>query len=118
MPYLVGLYVGIDEFFPTNTKFFDLDFVLQSTHTDIDFSLFFFLLQPVFLTLTVNITMITSFKVAYIFSALVFSVYVAALQSSHTAFSGFLFSACDSKHTFFWGLNDAHMYQYTSQLIT
>ena len=33
---------------------------------------------------------ISSFKVTYIFSALVFSVYVAALQSGHTAFSGFL----------------------------
>ena len=36
--------------------------------------------------------MITSFKVTYIFSTLVFSVYVAALQSGHTAFSGFLFN--------------------------
>ena len=84
---LLGRFVGIGEFLPTNTKFIDLDFVLHWTRTDIDFSLFF-LLQPVFLTLTVNIS---SFKVTYRFSALVFSVYVAALQSGHTAFSGFLY---------------------------
>ena len=42
---------------------------------------FFFLLQPVFLTLTVTC----------IFSALASLVYVAALQSGHTAFSIFLF---------------------------
>ena len=65
---------GIDKFFPTNTKFCDLkiDFALQWTLTDIDFSLFCFLLQPVFLTLTVNFS---SFNVTYTFSALVFSVY-------------------------------------------
>ena len=33
---------------------------------------------------------ISSFKVTYIFSALFFSVYVAALQSGHTAFSLYL----------------------------
>ena len=84
-------FAGIDEFFPTNTKFYDLDldFALQWTHTEIDFSLFFFLLKPVFLTLTVNIS---SFKVTYIFSALIFLVNFAALQSGHTAFSGFLFN--------------------------
>ena len=86
---LLGRVVGIDEFFQTNTKFcdLDLDFTLQWTHTEIDFSLFFFFCNHYFL-LTVNIS---SFKVTYIFSALVFSVYVAALQSGHTAFSGFLF---------------------------
>ena len=41
---LHGRFIGIDEFFPTNKKFcdLDLDFALQWTHTDIDFSLFFF----------------------------------------------------------------------------
>ena len=70
---LLGRFIGIVEFFPTNKTFcdLDLDFALQWTHTDIDFSLFFFLLQPVFLTLIVNIS---SFKVTFIFSALVFSV--------------------------------------------
>ena len=71
---LRGRFVGIDKFFPTNTKFCDLklDSALQWTHTDIDFSLFCFLLQPVFLTLSVNFS---SFNVTYTFLALVFSVY-------------------------------------------
>ena len=46
--------------------------MLQWTHTEIDFSLFCFLLQPVFLILTVNFS---SFNVTFTFSALVFSVY-------------------------------------------
>ena len=58
-----------------------------------------FLLQPVFLTLTMNIS---SFKVTYSFLALVFSVYVAALQSGRTAFSGFLFFAQTDGITFIW----------------
>ena len=71
---LRGRFLGIDKFFPANTKFSDLnlDSALQWTHNDIDFSLFCFLLQPVFLTLTVNFS---SFNLPYIFSALVFSVY-------------------------------------------
>ena len=38
----LGEFVNIDEFFPTSTKFGDLDlyFALKWTHTDIDFSLF------------------------------------------------------------------------------
>ena len=48
---LLGSFVGIDEFFLTNTKFFDLelDFALQLTHTDIDLSLFFFFCNQYFL---------------------------------------------------------------------
>ena len=139
---LLGRFVGIDDFFSINTKFcdLDLDFALQWTHTDIDFSLFsftplitcmpylvglkalmsssqptqnfvtltltscfsehtliltlacfFFLLQPEFLTLIMLIVNISSFKVTYMFLALVFSVYVATLQSGHIAFNGFLF---------------------------
>ena len=41
---LLGRFEGIDEFFPTNKKICDLDrdFVLQWTHTDIDFSSYIF----------------------------------------------------------------------------
>ena len=40
---LRGRFVGIDKFFPTNTKFCDLklDSALQWTHTDIDFIAYF-----------------------------------------------------------------------------
>ena len=86
---LLGRFVGIDKFFPINTKFCDLDLDFA-----LDLSLFFFLLQPVLFTLTVNIF---SFKVTYNLSALVFSVYVAASQSGHTAFSSFLLIYCDVK---------------------
>ena len=86
---LLGRFVGIDKFFLTNTKF------CEREHTLILTLAFFCLLQPVFLTLTVKIS---SFKVPFIFSALVFSVYVTALQSGHTAYSDFLLIPLLVKH--------------------
>ena len=49
---LPGRLVGIDDFFPTSTKFcdLDLDFMLQWKHADIHFSLFsFFFFNQYFL---------------------------------------------------------------------
>ena len=91
---LLGRFVGIDEFFPTKTKFYDLDldFALQWTHTNSDFKLlcFFF-----------NATSISYNNSEYYhdyqlqghihFFNFIFSVHVVALQSGLTAFSGFLF---------------------------